>query len=96
MSGRDARGARARPFAARPLSLIHTNKSPNPIGIGVSGRLDLERKPMFFVGLLNSEDFDLVETLPEAMAIKERLLQAGQGPVVMMRLQPKRGANGAT
>ncbi len=38
MTGRDARHARARPDAGRPLSLIHTNNSPNPIGIGVSGR----------------------------------------------------------
>lgn len=95
MSGRDARSARARPGAAGPLSLIHTNNCSTPIGIGVSGRLALSRRTVFFVGRLGSDEFDLVETLPEAMAIRDRLIATGRGAVAMFRLQ-QRGANGTT
>lgn len=84
------------PAAARRLDLIHTNNSPKPVLARVSGRSRLKKKPLFFFGALNEEDFDLVETLPEAMAIRDRLLSAGRGPVVLARLLPREGADGAT
>jgi len=96
VTGRDARGARTRPGRAGPLSLIHTNKSPNPILARVSGRLRLKPRTVFFVGALNEEDFDLVDTLVEAHAIRERLLAAGRGPVVVARLVPRGEANETT
>jgi hypothetical protein len=58
--------------------------------------LALHKRPLFFVGQINAEEFSLVETLPEAMAIRERLLAARQGPVVLARLVPKGGASAAT
>lgn len=84
------------PGAARCLNLIHTNNCSKPVLARVSGRSRLKKKPLFFVGALNEEDFDLVETLPEAMAIRDRLLSAGRGPVVLARLLPREGADGAT
>lgn len=40
MTGRDARGARARTGRAVPQDLIHTNNSPKPVTARVSGRFD--------------------------------------------------------
>lgn len=96
MTPRDARSARARRGRAGPLSLIHRNNSPKPVGIGVSGRSVPDSGTLYFVGLLDSEKFDLVETLAEAEAIRDRLVATQGGPVVMMRLQPTGGANGVT
>lgn len=84
------------PGTERRLNLIHTNNCSKPVLARVSGRLRLKKKPVFFVAWLDGEDFDLVDTLPEAMAIRDRLLASGKAPVVVMRLVPKEGADGAT
>lgn len=96
MRGPERRRSAGRLTGGALLDLIHTNNSPNPALARVSGRLALHKRPLFFVGLIHAEDFSLVETLPEAMAIRERLLTTRQGPVILARLVPKGGASAAT